>query len=102
MPAKTKHNPRKTAHTRQRWGQRLTGRTAQTDRPRVVREVMLANGDRAAIAEVNGVFLLACFDRNEQPLDGRPLVFEGQDGERRAFAAASGLAGRVITPLRWR
>ncbi len=102
MPAKTKHNPRKTSHTRPQWGQRLTGRTARTESPRVVRDITLANGDRAAIAEVNGVFLLACFDRNERPLDGRPLVFEGSDGERRAYAAVSGLAGREISPLRWR
>ena len=102
MPAKTKHNPRKTAHTRQRWGQRLTGRSAQTDAPRLVREIMLPNGERAAIAEVNGVFLLARFDRNERPLDPRPLVFEGSNGQRRVFAAVSDLAGREISPLRAR
>ena len=102
MPAKTKHNPRKTSHNRERWGQRLNGRTAQTDAPRVVRKVMLPNGHSAAIAEVNGVFLVARFDQNDQPLQARPDVYAGSSGQGRAFSAVSALAGRTIQPGRWR
>jgi hypothetical protein len=62
--------------------------------------IHLPNGTQAAIAEVNGVFLLAHFDANEAPLDARPIVFGGQNGQINAFRAASDLAGHRITPVR--
>jgi len=92
-------NSRKSANTRTRFTQKLDKR-AET--PRVVRVVHLPNGTQAAIAEVNGVYLLARFDANEAPLDARPMVFGGANGQSNAFQAVSDLAGHRIRPIRMR
>ena len=98
MPSKCKNNPRRTQHTRTRFTQKLN-RTPET--ARVLRKVMLPNGEQAAIAECNGVFLLGIFDANEKPLQTRPSVYTGQNGQKQAYKALSLLAGRKIHPLPW-
>tara|TARA_R110002110_G_scaffold151680_3_gene343963 strand:- start:1372 stop:1671 length:300 start_codon:yes stop_codon:yes gene_type:complete len=99
MPSKCKNNPRRTQHTRTRFTQKLN-RTPET--PRVLRKVWLPNGEQAAIAECNGVFLLGLFDASEKPLQARPAVFTGQNGQKEAFKAISLLAGKKIHPVTWR
>ena len=99
MPAKCKNNKRRTQHTRTRFTQKLD-RTPVV--PRVLRKVWLSNGEQAAIAECNGVFLLARFDASERPLQSRPDVFGGQNGQTNAYNALSTLAGKRITPKVWR
>lgn len=91
--------PRRSANTRQRFTQKLDKTPTQ---PKVVRVVQLPNGNQAAIARVNGVYLLARFDANEAPLDARPTVFGGENGHFNAYSAVSALAGRQISPKYWR
>ena len=99
MAAKCKTNKRRTQHTRERFTQKLN-KTPETIT--IERRVHLPNGQTLAIAHVNGVYLLARFDKNESPLQSSPDIYGGQDGQRRAYDTVSAFAGRKVSPTRWR
>ena len=99
MPAKCKNNKRRTQHTRARFTQKLNKAPEPVT---IERRVHLPNGETLAIAHVNGVYMLARFDKNESPLQSSPDIYGGQDGQRRAYDTVSAFAGRKVTPNRWR
>ena len=99
MPAKCKNNKRRTQHTRERFTQKLNKAPEPVT---IERRVHLPNGETLAIAHVNGVYMLARFDKNESPLQSSPDIYGGQDGQRRAYDTVSAFAGRKVTPNRWR
>ena len=84
------------SQTRTRITQKLDRRACQ---PVIERRVQLADGEVLAIAHVNGVYLLARFDKHERPLDARPVSFEGRNGQHRAYLTASSVANRTVLPL---
>jgi hypothetical protein len=99
MPAKCKNNKRRTQHTRERFTQKLNKAPEPVT---IERRVHLPNGETLAIAHVNGVYMLARFDKNESPLQTSPDIYGGQDGQRRAYDTVSAFAGRKVAPKRWR
>lgn len=99
MAGKCKTNKRRTQHTRARFTQKLN---KAPEVATVERRVHLPNGETLAIAHVNGVYLLARFDRNEKPLQSSPDIYGGQDGQRRVYDTVSAFAGRKVSPVRYR
>ena len=99
MAGKCKTNKRRTQHTRARFTQKLN---KAPEVATVERRVHLPNGETLAIAHVNGVYLLARFDKNESPLQSSPDIYGGSDGQRRAYDTDSAFVGRKVSPSRWR
>jgi hypothetical protein len=91
-------NSRKSASTRTRFTQKLDKSPEQVT---IERRVHMPNGQTLAIARVNGVYLLARFDKNEAPLQSAPDVYGGADGQTRAYVVATALAGRPVSPPNW-
>ena len=98
MAAKCKTNPRRTKHNRASFGQKLDRRPSQ---PTVERKISLPDGSTLAIAHVNGVYMLGRF-KGQRPLDARPELFNGRNGQTRAYLAASAQVGYTVLPMRQR
>jgi len=93
MAGKCKSNTSRTRIT-----QKLDRRACQ---PTVERKVSLPDGSTLAIAHVNGTYMLARF-KGDRPLDNRPMRFEGQNGQHRAYMELSAQAGYTVLPTRTR
>ena len=83
-------------NTRKRFTQKLN---RQADQPTVERKINLPDGSTLAVAHVNGTYMLARF-KGERPLDTRPMRFDGQNGQHRAYMELSAQAGYTVLPLK--
>ena len=92
MPSKCKNNPRRSAHTREQFGQKTKFRPVP---PVILCRAWLPDGNLLGVAQNNDRFVVATFTATEKPV-GTPIVFSGGGGRSAARRYASRLLGRKV------